>query len=298
MHRISLALVVVCLTFLAAAAQTQQTGPVGRSVPAAVYSQADCSGFIAETALPRDLVVTGGEDNPFHSPVRQFVEGDTIFISQPNGSDVAAAGDYSVVRPANEMFLTMHYPGERSHIKKSGKPYENVGRVKVIPLNPGAVVGQVDSVSGNVSLRRPKAGGVIAQITFSCGGILPGDILVPFHPAAIPEYTISSPLDHYAPLDSTKLHGRITASNNNLGFLGAEMIIYLNLGEKAGVRPGQRFRIYKVLPPHSMGVSTKEPVPPETVGEAVVLSVESNSSTAMVISSYREIAAGDFVEAE
>jgi hypothetical protein len=160
----------------------------------------------------------------------------------------------------------MHYPRERSHIKKSGKPYENVGRVKVIPLNSGAVVGEVDSVSGNVSLRRAEAGGVVAKVTFSCGGILPGDILVPFHPAAIPEYTISSPLDTYAPLDSTKLRGRITASHNNLGFLGAETIIYLNLGEKAGARLGQRFRIYKTLPPHSTGLLTKEPVPPETVG--------------------------------
>ena len=298
MPRISFVLAVVCLTFLAAAAQTQQTGPVARSTPAAVYSQADCSGFIAESPLPRDLVVTGGEDNPFHSPVRQFVEGDTIFISHSKDTDVPAAGDYSVVRPANELFVTMHYPGERSHIKKSGKPYENVGRVKVIPLNPGAVVGEVYSVSGDVSLRRPNAGGVIAKVTFSCGGIVPGDILVPFHPAPIPEYTISSPLDTFAPLDSTKLHGRITASRNNFGFLGAETMIYLNLGEKSGARPGQRFRIYKTLPPHSTGSLTKEPVPPETIGEAVVLSVESNSCTAMVISSYREISAGDYVEAE
>jgi hypothetical protein len=297
-HRISFALAVVCLTFLAAAAQTQQTGPVATSVPAASYSQADCSGFIAESALPRDLVVTGGEDNTFHSPVRQFVVGDTIFISHHNDTDVAAAGDYSVVRPANELFLTTHYAGERSGIRKSGKPYENVGRVKVIPLNPGAVVGEVDSSSGDVSLRHAKAAGLIAKITFSCGAIVPGDILVPFQPAPIPEYTVSKPLDPFEPLSRTKLHGRITASRNNAGFLGAEKIIYLNLGEKAGVKPGQRFRIYKTLPPHSTGLLTEEPVPPETVGEAVVLSVRSKSSTAMVTSSYREISAGDYVEAE
>jgi hypothetical protein len=297
-HRISFALAVVCLTFSAAAAQTEQTGPVVTSIPAAVYSQADCAGFIAESALPRDLLVTGGEDNAFHSPVRQFVEGDTIFISQHNGTGFAAAGDYNVVRPADELFITMHYPDQRSGIRKSGKPYENVGRVKVIPLNSEAVVGEVYSISGDVSLTHAKATGVIAKVTFSCGAIVPGDLLMPFHAAAIPEYTITSPLDAFAPLDSTKLHGRITASRNNLGFLGAETIVYLNLGEKEGAKPGQRFRIYKALPPHSMGLSTKQPLPPETVGEAVVLSVWSTSSTAMVVSSYREIAAGDYVEAE
>ena len=36
----------------------------------------------------------------------------------------------------------------------------------------------------------------------------------------------------------------------------------------------------------------------ETIGEAVVLSVNSKSSVALVVSSYREIAAGDHIEAE
>lgn len=298
MHRISVALALVFLGFTAATAQTPPAAPAATPVPAAVYSQADCSGFIAASALPRDLVVSGGEDNAFHSPVREYVEGDTVFISHPKGADVVAAGDYSVIRPAHDLFSTMHYSGERASIHKVGKPYENVGRVKVIPLNPGAVVGQVASTSGNVTLRHAQAAGVIATITFSCGAIVPGDFLVPFQPSAIPTYTVSSPLDPFAPLDSSKLHGQITASRNNYGFLGAETMIYLNLGEKAGAKPGQRFRIYKALPPHATGLLTEEPVPPETIGEAVVLSVRAKSATAMVISSYREISAGDYVEAE
>jgi hypothetical protein len=71
----------------------------------------------------------------------------------------------------------------------------------------------------------------------------------------------------------------------------------LNLGDKEA-QPGKRFRIYKVLSPGTAGVFTHKPTPPETIGEAVVLSVQSKSSVAMVVSSYREIAAGDYVEAE
>jgi len=140
--------------------------------------------------------------------------------------------------------------------------------------------------------------GTVAKVTFSCGSIVPGDILVPFQPRAIPEYALTKPLDHFAPLDRDKLHGRITASHNNYGNFGAQTAVYLSLGEKDGVKPGQRFRIYKVVPPLSTGIARGEPTPPETIGEAVILSVQSESCVAMVVASYREIAAGDYVEAE
>jgi hypothetical protein len=278
-------------------AQTPPKEPAASSVPVAVPFQADCSGFIAAKAVPRDLVVTGGEDDTFHSDIRQYVEGDTVFISQHNGGALTPGAVYNVIRPARELFLTMQYPGERGDLRKLGKPYENVGRVKVLPRNADRA-GNVESVSGNASLTRPNAKGIVAEVTFSCGAIERGDILVPFQPTAIPDYTLSKPLDPFAPLDSSKQQGRITASRNNYDYVGAQTVVYLNLGAKDGTKPGQRFRIYKQLPPHSTGYLTIAPVPPEVVGEAVVLSVRTTSCTAMVVSSYREISAGDYVEAE
>jgi hypothetical protein len=223
------------------------------------------------------LFVGGGADDDFRSVVRQFVQGDSIFISQHTGEDIVVGAEFSVVRPANELFLTMHYQGERWDIRRLGKPYEDVAEVKVTHVNPE---------------------GAVAKVTFTCGPIVPGDILVPFQPRAIPVYTVSQPLDHFAPLDKDKQHGRIIASHNNFGYLGRETVVYLNLGEKEGARPGQRFRIYKVPSRHTTGFLTSRPTPPETIGEAVVLSVQGKSSTAMVVSSYREISAGDYVEAE
>jgi hypothetical protein len=158
-----------------------------------------------------------------------------------------------------------------------GRPYEDVAQIKVTHLNPE---------------------GAVAKVTFSCGSILPGDAVVPFQPRAVPEYAVSQPLDHFRPLDNNKAHGRITASHNNFGFLGAGNVVYLSVGDKEGAQPGKRFRIYKVLPPEDTGFLTSQHTPPETIGEAVVLTVHSKSSVAMVVSSYREISAGDFVEAE
>jgi hypothetical protein len=276
-RRIAFTLAVVFLVVSAATAKAQETQPTSPvSIPAASHSQAYCTGFIAETSVPNDLFVLGGADDDFHSVVRQFVNGESIFISQRNGGNIAMGAEYSVVRPAKDLFETMHYQGEEWDIRKLGKPYADVAQVKVTHVNPG---------------------GVVAKITFSCEAVVPGDTLVPFQPRTIPEYTVSQPLDHFTPLDQSKTHGRITASHNNYGFLGGGTVVYLNLGDKEA-QPGKRFRIYKVLPPETAGVLTHKPTPPETIGEAVVLSVQSKSSVAMVVSSYREIAAGDYVEAE
>ena len=277
MRRITFSIGVVLLAVSAVGVQAQESGPASASIPVAVRSQADCTGFIAKPVVPHDMFVVGGADDDSHSVVRQFVEGDSIFISQHKDENIAVGAEYSVVRPANELFLTMRYQGERWDIRKLGKPYEDVGRVKVTHVN---------------------SEGTVAKIAFSCGPIVTGDTLVPFQPRAIPEYTVSKPLDHFAPLDSNKQHGRITASRNNFGFLGDETVVYLNLGENEGTKPGQRFRIYKVLPPHATGVLTSQRTPEETIGEAVVLSVQSKLCVAMVVSSYREISSGDYVEAE
>jgi hypothetical protein len=276
-RRIAFTLAVVFLALSAVTVQAQETAPVSPSIPAASRTQADCTGFIASPAPPHDVFVLGGANDDFHSVVRQFVDGDSIFISQHKNEEIAVGTEYSVVRPAKELFITMRYQGERWEIGKLGIPYEDVGKVIVTHVSPA---------------------GTVASVAFTCGPIVPGDTLVPFQPRAIPEYTVSKPLDHFAPLDSSKKHGRITASRNNFGNLGHETIVYLNLGEGEGAKAGQRYRIYKVLPPHSTGPLTSQRTPPEILGEAVVLSVQPKSCVAMVVSSYREISAGDYVEAE
>ena len=278
MRRITLALSVVFLFVSALAGQGQETRPASPvSIPAASITQAECTGFIAETPVPRDLVVVGGGDDDFHSVVRQFVKGESVFISPRNGGDIKMDAEYNVVRPAKELFQTMRYQGQEWDMRKLGKPYEDIGKVKVTHVNPQ---------------------GAVAKVTFSCGPILPGDVLVPFQPRPIPEYTVSQPLDNFLPLDKNKTNGRITASHNNSGFLGAQTVVYLNLGQRDGTAVGRRFRIYKVLPPETTGFMTKQQTPPETIGEAVVLSVQSKSCVAMVVSSYREISAGDYVVEE
>jgi hypothetical protein len=90
----------------------------------------------------------------------------------------------------------------------------------------------------------------------------------------------------------------ITAALHNFGYVGERNVVYLNLGEDVGIKPGQRFRIIKPLPPHPTGFLRSERTPPETIGEAVVLSVQADSCVAIIVNSFREVSAGDAVEAE
>jgi hypothetical protein len=277
MSRIAFTAGVVFLAASAVIAQAQEQSASALSIPVAVHFQSECTGFIAESPVPRDLFVLGGADDDSHSVVRQFVEGDSIFISAHGSGNVAVGSEYRVVRPAKELFQTQRYQGQFWTLRKLGKPYEDVAVVRVTHTNPE---------------------GAVARVTFSCGTIFAGDTLVPFQPRTIPQYTVSARLDPFMPLDNNKQHGRIVASRNNQGFLGAQTVVYLNLGGGEGAQPGKRYRIYKVLPSHPIGTLTSLPTPPETIGEAVVLSVQSKSCVAMVVASYREVSTGDFVEAE
>ena len=276
MRRVAFASAVVFLVLSAVAAQAQEPQPASPlPTPAASYSQAYCTGFIADS-VPNNLFVLGGADDDFHSVVRQFVKGESVFISQQNSGDIAVGAEYSVVRPAKDLFETMRYQGELWDLRKLGRPYADVAQVKVTHVTPA---------------------GVVANVTFSCEAVVPGDILIPFQTRPVPEYNVSAPRDHFAPLDQSKAHGRIAASRNNFGFFGDGTVVYLNLGDK-DAQPGKRFRIYKVLSPEGTGVLSRKRTPPETIGEVVVLSAQSKSSVAMVVSSYREVSAGDYVEAE
>lgn len=277
-RRILFTLAVLSLVFSVVSAPAQETPASPDQRPAATRSQVECTGFIAETPVPRNLFVAGGGDDDFRSVVRQFVQGESIFFSKSSGQQISLGAEYRVVRPAKVLFETMRYQGEAAEIHRLGTPYEDVALVKVTHLNPQ---------------------GVVAKVTLSCEPIVPGDSLISYQARVIPPYTLSKPLDHFMVLDeNSKQEGRIIASRNNFGDFGHDTVIYVDLGERAGTTPGRRLRIYKNLPPVRTGVLSSQRTPPETVGEAVVLSVEHKTCVAMIVSSYREIAAGDYVELE
>ena len=275
MSRIIFAIGGVFFLFAAASGLAQESQPSAPPVPAATRSEIECTGFIAATRVPEDIVVFNGEDNPLDDPLRLFTAGEHVFLRNRSGSDVAVGAEFRIVRVAKEIFRTYRYNKEHSWVHSLGQPYEDVGVVKVTSVTPDALV---------------------AQATFTCTPILIDDLAIPFQARPVPQYTPSAQFDAFA-LPNGKLIGMITAAKDNLGGLGTRNIVYVNLGEGDGARVGQKYRIFQIKHdrPRS-GLSHLPETPRESIGQLVILTTQERSSVGIIVASTGDVFLGDGVE--
>ncbi|MGO9275784.1 MAG: hypothetical protein ACLQOO_37010 [Terriglobia bacterium] len=283
------------LTFVFLFATAVGTAQEGKQLPVSRPTQSECSGFIAAAPLPKDVYVLDGADDDFHERIRQFTTGDLIYLRGDVGG-IAEGTEFRLVRPekvgALPFFLHLSgtdeniippmswAPGQRRLIRKSGHPYDDAGRVRVIRKTPEAAV---------------------AQITFSCGPILRGDIAVLYQPRPIPEYVAGVPFDRFA-APNQKLQGTIIGSPRNDSDLAQGDLAYINRGSSDGVEAGQVYRVVHADRERPLflyqGLLHFPATPQESVGEVVILFVEQKSAVAVVVASTREIAIGDAVQLE
>lgn len=273
---LSFAVVFFLALTMAGLAQEPSAAPPPTPVPAASRTDVDCSGFIAGTKVSRDVYIVDGLDDDFHSPVRQYATGDLIFLVSRSGVNFAAGTEYSLVRPAKEVFRESWYVGQHGSVRSLGTPYEDVGRVKITRLAPEAA---------------------IAEVTFACGAIYPGDLAVPYQARAIPEYVPAKEFDRFSPPSGNRM-GAITAASGNGGLLATGGMAFVNLGESDGVKPGQRYRIFRIVRDNVEGLYSFGSTPREALGEMIILSTQERSSVGIVVNCTREISLGDGIELE
>jgi hypothetical protein len=253
-----------------------QTTPPASAIPAATLSQADCTGYIAASKVPASIVVSDGADNDLESSIRQFALGESLYLYGRGNPRFSVGEQFSLIRPGKELFRTTRYSGEQWTLRRLGQPYEDAGRVQVTRVTPE---------------------GAVAEVSFACGPIYPGDIAVPYQPRPIPQY-VPAKLDRFAS-PSGKIQGAIAAAHNNFASLANGDIVYLNFGEKNGARVGQLYRVYFSVPrPGRWTVFNSHPIPRETVAELVVLSTQEKSAVAIIVNSTRDINVGYGVELE
>ncbi len=299
----SLLRLAVCLALvpLASRAQEVQAPAPSDENPAtptsvATRTQTECSGFIAEPRLPDTTRVFDGADNDLYQPLTQFTVGSYVYLRDRTGKSFTVGSRYSIVRPELGYQLSdtwkpgqledrvkprlSWYPRQRSHIRALGQPYADAGEVKVIKVTPE---------------------GAVAQVEFSCGPIHTGDIAIPYQPRPAPPLVMGTALDRFASPNG-KMRGTIVAAGGAGAYLGQGTIAYLDLGERDGARPGQRYRIFAVfrdkMAPLPQQVRSRPPTPRESVGELVILSTQARSAVGLVVTSTREITVGDGVELE
>ncbi len=260
-----------------------------------------CAGFITKDRVPDANYVNGGLETPTST---KFEIGELVYLA---GSGYQAGQLYSIVRELRDVNEYEIYPGQKKILAAAGRPYGEIGRVRVIDT------------------RNHSA---IAQVEFSCDPINPGDVAVPFVERPPVAFHVPGHFDRFAPTNG-KLSGRIVLGKDFDGVLGTGMKLYMNMGSNQGVKVGDYFRVVRSYsatlhhPVDSLSfkaqtsedtqmrpatfeatsfTKTKGPnihvgdLPRRAVGEVVVLNVTPTASSAMVVFALEDVYAGDTVE--
>ena len=260
-----------------------------------------CAGFITKDRIPDANYVNGGMETPTST---KFERGEIVYLA---GGGYQAGQLYSIVREMRDVNEYEIYPGERKILAATGRPYGEIGRVRIVDT---------------------RSHSAIAQVEFSCDPINPGDVAVPFVEKPPVTFRVPGHFDRFAPANG-KLSGRVVLGKDFDSILGTGMKLYLNMGSNHGVKVGDYFRVVRSYtatlenPVDSLSFAartsedtqarppsfeanrftrTKGPnihvrdLPRRAVGEVVVLSVTPTSSSAMVVFALEDVYAGDGVE--
>jgi len=252
----------------------------------------NCSGFVSQQRVPEELWIISGEQSNYKIT---FANNDLVYINRGQDKGVRVGDRFSVVRPDWDTTDVPWFKWQTKLLKAMGQLYMDAGQVQVVNVQPKVSV---------------------AQVTFSCGYMQRGDILLPYQERPTPPLKDPAAFDHYAPA-SGKPVAMVVAGKDFGQVFGKLSAVYVNLGANQGVRVGDYFRIFRYqgsmaeTVPQNKGYQYSmygfgssharyewNDLPREVIGEGVVINVNRNSSTMVITVSSIEVYAGDYVEIE
>ena len=189
------------------------------------YKDVNCAGFISRERLAVGRTIQGGT----HSPeVDHFTANDTVFLA---GSGYEVGGLYSVLRELRDPNRYEYIAGQNKRLAHLGHLYAELGHLKIDHLENGYAV---------------------AKIEVSCQPIAVGDVVVPFQdkgtfsaqPRTIPFQVFGVALP--------RRHGTIVMASDFDYIFGLHKIVYVDLGSRAGLKPGDYLRISRSYDPDKM----------------------------------------------
>src|ERR1700721_304533 len=98
-----------------------------------------------------------------------------VFLS---GAGYQAGQLYSIVRKVRDVNEYEIYPGQRKVLANAGRPYGDIGRVRIVDT---------------------RSHSAIAQVEYSCDPINPGDIAKPFVEKQAVAFHVPGHFDRFAP---------------------------------------------------------------------------------------------------
>jgi hypothetical protein len=273
--------------FLCVAATAQPAPP---NTPS--FAERYCSGILTRVAPPTGAWVISGEEARTKAT---FTEGDYVYINLGAKHGAMAGQRFLVVRPVADPDPVSWFRGQKGIVAGLGTDWADVGQVRIVVAQPEFSIAQVEN---------------------SCTEVERGDHLVPFAARPDPALKSEDHFDRFAP-SSGGPTGVLAAGKGFHAMAGAGDIVYVNLGARQGVKPGDYLRIFRYQDgSHALVYQTRgmaenvygfghspvkypaKQLPREILGEAVVLRVSPTSSTALITYSLREIMMGSYAELE
>jgi hypothetical protein len=299
--RLGIALAIFIIGSLTTSVVARQQSS-NQSEPVALRSDIYCTGFIADASPRVDLQVVGAEKENWKAT---FAQGDIVFLNRGRGAGIQPGAVYYIIRPLGEV----NHPFTH---KKLGFLIRELGLLRVVEVG--------DHTS-------------TAEITISCDTVELGDLLKPYEEYSGPNLGDARPLPRFGE-GSGGTTGQIVMAPGFHENLSANRVVFIDLGSRQSIHPGDVFTIYreigggegitrtpddKVVNKRSGGYesdryrggeysiqSTRVPVrdvlrdrpalPRKVVGELVVLKVEKGVSVAMITRTNAEVQIGDMVE--
>lgn len=186
-------------------------------------------------------------------------EGDVVFVNQGRNAGVRAGDEFLILRRTQHVL----HPATG----------EDLG-VFVRRLGRGRVLMSHDTTATMV-------------IDMSCEEIYLGDELRRWEEIPVPLLASTPRFDWMEIESSGGPSGHVVWQRDQLTAFGTGNVIYTDLGQLSGVNPGDFIRLYR---------ERDGGLPRQMLGQAVILTVESGTSTAKITQSVRESMIGDRVE--
>jgi hypothetical protein len=232
-----------------------------------------CAGFITKERVPDANYVNGGLETPTST---KFELGELVYLA---GSGYQAGQLYSVVREMRDVNEYELYSGMRKVLAAAGRPYGEIGRVRVVDT---------------------RSHSAIAQVELSCDPINPGDVVVPFVEKQPIAFHVPGHFDRFAPANgklSVKVgdYFRVVRSYTATLHDPVDSLSFdVPTSEDTQMRP-PTFEANRFTKGKGPNIHVGD-LPRRAVGEVVVLNVTPTASSGMVVFALEDVHAGDTVE--
>jgi hypothetical protein len=161
--------------------------------------------------------------------------------------------------------------------------------VRVFHPSRKGTLGRALFTLGLFEVTQVQARTASGRLIYSCLPMNIGDRVMPMALSPFPEDKIAQPTTRV-------VEGVIVDTPLALQLLGLQNLVWLDVGAGQGIGPGDVFAIYRSnVPTVNQETGEVVPIPPDRLGEAVVIRVTNATATAIISASAKEVRAGDQV---